>query len=265
MNGNFTSQVAGTPAVFAEATKDNGISAISLKAGTLDPLVNILTPGGIGVLGENNTPWGTGVQGVANDSNGVGVSGVSTNGTAISAQSTNGTAMSASTTNGNFGIPQILVDNTFGDFARIRMTAAGAGWDIAAAAQFNIYSTQTNLNVVSLSANGDVTVAGGVHQHSSRALKNNVDELSSEDAIRTVEQLRPVQYSYKHDEDHTRHLGFIAEEVPDLVASRSRKTICAMDLIAVLTAALQRQLSLTNSLMQRVASLEATLPSDSGL
>jgi hypothetical protein len=262
MNGVFNSNVAGTPAVLAEGFKDNGVTGISLKEGIFDGPNGVFTQvAGIGVLGENNSPFGVGVQGVGNDAGGTGVIGLSTNGTAVSASSTNGIAISAQTTNGNFGVPQIEVtNNTNLDFARIRMGGGEAApWDIAAggAGEFNIYSLLTNQNVLHLTPNGNVTVAGALHQHSSRTFKNEIADLSSEDAIKALEQLRPVRYSYRHDQEKVRHLGFIAEDVPDLVASRDRTTICPMDVIAVLAAALQKQMSLTQCLMDRVTTLEA--------
>jgi hypothetical protein len=261
MNGVFNSNVAGTPAVLAEGIQDNGIFGFSLKEGIFDgPNGQFTQVAGIGVLGENNSPFGVGVQGVGNDAGGTGVIGLSTNGTAVSANSTNGVAISAITQNGNFGVPQISVTNTINlDFARIRMNGGGPGWDIAAggADEFNIYSLTTNQNVLHLTSNGNVTVAGSLHQHSSRNFKNGIEDVSPEDAVRALEQLRPVRYSYRHDQEQARHLGFIAEDVPDLVASSDRTTICPMDLIAVLTAALQRQVTLTKSLTERLTTLEA--------
>ena len=38
-----------------------------------------------------------------------------------------------------------------------------------------------------------------------------------------------------------RHVGFIAEDVPDLVASEDRKGLSAMDVVAVLTKVVQDQ------------------------
>jgi hypothetical protein len=269
MNGNFNSQVAGTPAVLAEATQDNGVTGISFREGIITlPEGIVVQTAGIGVLGENNSPYGVGVQGVANDANGVAINAVSTSGTAIAATSingtaitvlsTNGTAIVAETTNGNFGVPQIVVQNDLvNDFSRIRMNAGGLVWDIAVGGPtgvFNIYSVQSNQNVLSATSKGDVSVLGHLHQ-SSRTLKKDISTLSGEDALHAVEQLRPVHYKFKHDSE-TPRLGFIAEEVPELVASQDRKTISPMDLVAVLTAALREQLMVTKSLNERVSRLE---------
>jgi hypothetical protein len=165
------------------------------------------------------------------------------------------------TLNGNFGAPQIVATNNLqNDFARIRMNATGGGWDIAVGGPtgvFNIYSLQSNQNVLTATSKGDVTVLGHLHQ-SSRTLKKDISTLSGEDALHAVEQLRPVHYKFKHDET-TRRMGFIAEEVPELVASQDRKTVSPMDLIAVLTAALREQLTVTKSLNERVSRLEGDM------
>ena len=47
--------------------------------------------------------------------------------------------------------------------------------------------------------------------------------------------------TFKYRADGEAHVGFIAEDVPDLVASRDRKGLSAMDIVAVLTKVVQRQ------------------------
>jgi hypothetical protein len=49
-----------------------------------------------------------------------------------------------------------------------------------------------------------------------------------------------VRYNYKNKKDEE-FLGFIAEDVPDLVAMNSRKGMRAMDIVAVLTKVAQEQ------------------------
>ena len=72
------------------------------------------------------------------------------------------------------------------------------------------------------------------------ALKDNIKELSTEEAIEALEALAPVKYNYLTDEDDL-YVGFIAEDVPELVASKDRKGMSAMDVVAVLTRVLQEQ------------------------
>lgn len=49
-----------------------------------------------------------------------------------------------------------------------------------------------------------------------------------------------MKFAYKVDATD-RHVGFIAEDVPELVASPDRKALAAMDVVAVLTKVVQEQ------------------------
>ncbi len=69
---------------------------------------------------------------------------------------------------------------------------------------------------------------------SSRELKDNIETLSAEDANAALEALSPVRYVYKNSRDEA-YVGFIAEDVPELVASNDHKSLSPMDIVAVLT------------------------------
>src|SRR6185295_7537774 len=84
-------------------------------------------------------------------------------------------------------------------------------------------------------SSGAILTAGGTWQNaSSRDIKQNIVELAADEAIATLQGLDPVKYAYKVD-PRERHVGFIAEDVPDLVASTDRKSLSSMDIVAVLT------------------------------
>ncbi len=103
--------------------------------------------------------------------------------------------------------------------------------------------------------NGATCTAGGVWTNaSSRSLKKNVETLSSSAAMSTLEHLTPVTFDYKANDEH--HVGFIAEDVPDLVASPDRKGLSSMDVVAVLTKVVQEQQKTIRELSDRVAELE---------
>jgi hypothetical protein len=53
-------------------------------------------------------------------------------------------------------------------------------------------------------------------------------------------ELTPVTYAYRADPTE-HHAGFIAEDVPDLVASGDRTGLAPMDVVAVLTKVVQEQ------------------------
>ena len=52
--------------------------------------------------------------------------------------------------------------------------------------------------------------------------------------------LAPVTFKYKID-GQQQHVGFIAEDVPDLVATKDRKGLSPMDIVAVLAKVVQQQ------------------------
>ncbi len=92
---------------------------------------------------------------------------------------------------------------------------------------------------------------------SSRELKQNIVELSTEEATEALSGLNPVRFSYKTDTEATRHTGFIAEDVPDLLASLDRKSVGPLDVIAVLTKVMQAQQTTIVTITERINHLEA--------
>jgi len=92
-----------------------------------------------------------------------------------------------------------------------------------------------------------IHVAGGAYCNgttwtnaSSRSLKENIRALRAEDAYETLLNLAPVRFNYKADTTDE-CLGFIAEDVPSLVATGDRKGLSPMDIVAVLTKVVQEQ------------------------
>ncbi len=90
-------------------------------------------------------------------------------------------------------------------------------------------------------ASGALVTAGGVWTNaSSRDYKENIRSLSTKEAALTLASLTPVTYNYKVDKTQG-HVGFIAEDVPELVATKDRKGLSPMDIVAVLTKVVQKQ------------------------
>ncbi|MEK6262210.1 MAG: tail fiber domain-containing protein [Planctomycetota bacterium] len=85
-----------------------------------------------------------------------------------------------------------------------------------------------------------LTLGGIWTNASSRALKQDIEPITSEQARDTVRALQPVGYRYKSELDE-RYVGFIAEDVPELVATNDRKGLAPMDITAVLTKVVQDQ------------------------
>jgi hypothetical protein len=76
--------------------------------------------------------------------------------------------------------------------------------------------------------------------NSSREYKEQIESLTSDKAISALNGLRPVTFKYKNDNSEN-HVGFIAEEVPELIAKKDRKGLSPMDIVAVLTKVVQQQ------------------------
>ena len=108
-------------------------------------------------------------------------------------------------------------------------------------------------------ASGARVTTGGVWTNaSSRDYKENIEELTVAEAVDAVAKLDPVKYNYKVDRED-KHVGFIAEDVPDLVATKDRKGLSPMDVVAVLTKVVQEQQKTIAALSREVEGLKKVL------
>jgi hypothetical protein len=99
---------------------------------------------------------------------------------------------------------------------------------------------------------GTYVNTGGVWtDSSSREQKENIVELTPEEALAVLAKLEPVTFNYEW-EDQEQYVGFIAEDVPELVASSDRTGLSAIDIVAVLTRVVKLQ-------QQQIAELESRL------
>lgn len=155
--------------------------------------------------------------------------------------------------------PQIrILQTNSNDFARLRFSVKNQiFWDISTNFQRMNFFNQTFDNVMILSNNGNLSIKGALTQGSSRTLKENISELSGKEALETLADLSPVKFKYIADAENVNHVGFIAEDVPDLVATPDRKGLSAMDIVGVLTKAVQEQQQTILALTEKVTALEA--------
>jgi hypothetical protein len=113
-------------------------------------------------------------------------------------------------------------------------------------------NTDNSLSMV----NGASCTAGGVWTNaSSRELKENIEGLTADEAQKVLTELSPVKYNYKADKEE-RHVGFIAEDVPALVASKDRKSLSPMDVVAVLTRVVQEQQKTISDYQKTISELK---------
>ena len=83
--------------------------------------------------------------------------------------------------------------------------------------------------------------------------------MSSDDAMQALRQLKSVKYQYKRDKNNTQMVDFIAEDVPEILATHSRKALNPMKIVAVLTKALQVQDESLQNIKKEVAAKDAKI------
>lgn len=159
----------------------------------------------------------------------------------------------ASTTNGVF-IPRIqgrsagvnaglimegLVQSDSGVGPAIVYNAAKLGGGSVATRPLVVYRNN-NIAKVTVAANGNVTATSFINA-SSRTLKDNIVDLDSRKASNALRQLTPVEFTYKDDPTADPRVGFIAEDVPEIVAEADRKSVPIMDVVALVTRVVKDQ------------------------
>ena len=97
--------------------------------------------------------------------------------------------------------------------------------------------------------------AGNWINASSRDVKQQIHDLDRDAAFDALRSLQPVTFAYNANPADT-HVGFIAEEVPDLVATPDRKGLSSMDVVAVLTKVIQEQQKTIDEMRARLDRLE---------
>ena len=102
-----------------------------------------------------------------------------------------------------------------------------------------------------LASGAYVTAGGAWTNRSSRDDKENIKRLSAGDALAAVLALEPVSFNYTAEKGEG-YVGFVAEDVPALLATGNGDALSSMDIIAALTRVVQQQ-------QQRIEALEAKL------
>ncbi len=157
------------------------------------------------------------------------------------------------------------------DGATMKLSAMGASGQIGTTTAHAVNFMTNNVKRLSIAANsgyvgigqtvpsyplhmgsGAYCTTGGVWTNaSSIAFKQDVRPLGLAPAEQVLRELQPVSFRYKAAPEE-QHLGFIAEEAPELVASRDRRGMSPMDIVAVLTKVVQEQ-------QRTIAEMERTI------
>lgn len=103
---------------------------------------------------------------------------------------------------------------------------------------------------LTMQSGAHVTEGGVWTNASSRQLKENIRDLTYEQALNAVLELHPVIFNYKSEKDED-YVGFIAEDVPPIVSTADKKSLSPMDIVAILTKVVQDQQLRINSLEKK--------------
>lgn len=159
-----------------------------------------------------------------------------------------------------------MIERSDGTPVQTMIKSSGTNGIIGTKSNHDLYFNANNTGRMSLKTTGrlEMQVGGGYYDQSngdwingsSRQYKEDIQSLSAKDAIDTVEQLEPVTFKFKIAEKGDRQVGFIAEDVPELVAKKDRKGLSPMDIVAVLTKVVQEQQKTIKQLQKDIKELK---------
>ncbi|HEV3052548.1 MAG TPA: tail fiber domain-containing protein, partial [Longimicrobium sp.] len=115
----------------------------------------------------------------------------------------------------------------------------------------NVACLWSGKNVLTVDADGNLK-AGSWDTFSSREIKKDIVVLDERGAAEILNGLEPVRYRLIDDESGAEQLGFIAEEVPQAVAGRDRRTVGQARIVAVLTRVVKEQQRRLDELTERL-------------
>jgi hypothetical protein len=111
---------------------------------------------------------------------------------------------------------------------------------IAGNGNIGIGGVTTPSHPIEHTSGAHLTSGGAWINGSSRETKQDVSPLSAGEAMAAFADLEPVKFRYSTEVDE-QYIGFIAEDVPELVATADRKGLSPMDVVAVMTKIVQEQ------------------------
>ena len=109
---------------------------------------------------------------------------------------------------------------------------------------------------LSIDQAGNILYAVSMNKSSSRELKENIATFPTKDAVEILEGLDPVSYNLKTDREKRLHIGFIAEDVPEVVSSHAGKAISNDNITAVLTKVVKEQQKTISALQEEIELLK---------
>jgi hypothetical protein len=159
------------------------------------------------------------------------------------------------------------------DGATGKFTARPSEVYLGSSTNHNVKLVANNNEIMTIEPGGDVGIGltdpgyklhitGGAYcdggawvPGSSKEYKENIKNLTTDEAMEAFNGLVPVKFNYKFNKEED-YMGFIAEDVPELVATKNRKGVAPMDVVAVLTKVVQEQQKTISELKKEIAELK---------
>jgi len=189
--------------------------------------------------------------------------------------------------------PQLQLDELGDDYARMNFANSSGGFFTLAAkpatsltnARMNFYYYATG-NLMTIRGDGNVGIGnedpgalltmetsdGGYysatdhqwHNGSSRKIKDDIRP-NEVDVLKVLDEVKIVNYRYNgegaKEGTGTRHIGFIAEEAPDLLTGKNKNSMATGDCIGFLLAVVKEQKSMLQEQQKTIAALEGKVAS----
>jgi hypothetical protein len=168
--------------------------------------------------------------------------------------------------NSNPGIPNLMLEESGNDYARITFKNANPGfWDVSAYthqifgenvdSRFSFYCASLGGNVLTLKGNGDASLSGTLTQYSDERLKQHIQPIG--DVLDKLKQLQGYTYQWKDiARGSDMQIGLLAQEVekqfPQLVHTdeEGMKSVAYSNMIPVLIEAIKEQQEQINELRE---------------
>ena|SRR5215212_8340279 len=114
---------------------------------------------------------------------------------------------------------------------------------------------------------GNLFVANLI-QGSSRELKEDITDFTTGEAMEALENLKPVSFVWKDDEERTTRVGFIAEDTPNIARTADETGVIPMHILAILSKVVKEQQRAITALRRQLGQAEnarrPTLPPADG-
>ena len=140
----------------------------------------------------------------------------------------------------NGGANKFSIDDIYSGWTPFTILAGAPSHSLYVDGSGNV-GLGTNSPTEQLTVIGNIKISGSITEGSSREFKKDIAYVSTKEAMETLMDLDPVKFKYRADILGEERLGFIAEDVPELLASKDRQHLSAMEITAILAKVVKEQ------------------------